>query len=183
MDSRAKTEHAKDAASAVCLWHTSSRGRRQAKVCSREAGRNLRRGPLSGLGRGRRFRTATSVARRRRSPRSATRRPQLGRPWEPHYIYTGAFLIVLIVAESLRGARFTRTALVLAFVLAVVALVGNIRAFDGGEADLRAASTTVKAELGALQLIRATASPTLVLDPQWAPQIQPAPYFAFLAGS
>jgi hypothetical protein len=50
-------------------------------------------------------------------------------------------------------------------------------------ADLRAASTTVKAELGALQLIRATASPTLVLDPQWAPQIQPAPYFAFLAGS
>jgi hypothetical protein len=40
---------------------------------------------------------------------------------------------VLIVAESLRGARFTRTALVLAFVLAVVALVGNIRAFDGGE--------------------------------------------------
>src|SRR6478672_10109421 len=46
MDSRAKTEHVKDAASAVCLWHTSSRGRRQAKVCSREAGRNLRRGAL-----------------------------------------------------------------------------------------------------------------------------------------
>ena len=46
-------------------------------------------------------------------------RAQLGRPWESHYVYTGAILIVLIVAESLRGTRFTRTALVLAFVLAV----------------------------------------------------------------
>ncbi len=107
-------------------------------------------------------------------------RAPLGRPWESHYVYTGAILIVLIVAESLRGARFASKPLVFACVLAVLALVGNIRAFDGGEAYLHSASTTVRAELGALGLVRASASPTLVLDPKWAPQIQPAPYFAAL---
>jgi hypothetical protein len=36
LDWRAKTESAKDAASDACLWHVSERGRRPAKVCSRQ---------------------------------------------------------------------------------------------------------------------------------------------------
>ncbi len=108
-------------------------------------------------------------------------RAHLVRPWEPHYIYTGAVLIVLILAESLRGTRLTQRTLPLAGGIALLALVGNIRAFDGGETYLRTASTAVSAELGALQLARTVAPPGLVLDQHWAPQIQAGPYFAAVA--
>jgi hypothetical protein len=104
-------------------------------------------------------------------------RAQFGQPWLSRYIYTGAVLMVLIMVESVRGARPNRATVAAVAVLAVLALVGNLRAFNGGESYLGGGSRMVAGELSALQLARATAPPSLVLDPHYAPQIIAGPYF------
>ena len=105
-------------------------------------------------------------------------RAELGDPSASKYVYTGAVLLLLLLIESLRGLPAGRTTVLVVAVLAAVSLVGNVRAFSSGRSWLNTGSRTAAAELGALQLARATAPAALVLDPQWAPQIIAGSYFA-----
>jgi hypothetical protein len=105
-------------------------------------------------------------------------RAGISQPYLSTYAYASAILIVLVVVESCRGLRARLTPLAIVGALAAVALVGNLRAFNGGERYLHTGSRTVDAELGALTLARATAPATLVLDPIYGPQIVAGGYFA-----
>ncbi len=105
-------------------------------------------------------------------------RARHGQPWASRYVYSGVVLLVLIIAESARGARLTVPTLAVAGLLGVLALIGNISALDGGAGYLRTGSRTVSAELGALELARNVVPQTFVLDPRWAPQVIAGPYFA-----
>jgi hypothetical protein len=104
-------------------------------------------------------------------------RAQLGDPDAPRYIYAGAVLIVLILAETFRGFRFTGRGVVLASLIALFAVAGNLRALGTGENFLRLASRQVSSELTALELARPTASPAFKIDPHYAPQIIAGLYF------
>ena len=105
-------------------------------------------------------------------------RANLGEPSASRYVYTGAILVLLILAEAFRGVQLSPKALGVAAAVVLFALAGNLRALGRGEASLRTASRVVKAELGALQLARRTAAPGLVLDPHYAPQVIAGQYFA-----
>ena len=105
-------------------------------------------------------------------------RAALGQPYASRYVYSGAVLLALIIAESCRGVRLSAPALAVAGVVGTLALIGGVNAFDGGEDYLHAGSQTVSAELGALQLARGVVAPGFVLDPRWAPQVIAGPYFA-----
>jgi len=105
-------------------------------------------------------------------------RNESGLPWASHYVYIGAVLIVLVLAESLRGARLPATMLLVVVGLALLATIGNVRAFARNVDFLRASARAVRSELGALRLARATAPPNLVLDSYYTPQVEAGPYFA-----
>jgi hypothetical protein len=104
-------------------------------------------------------------------------RAALGQPYASRYVYSGVALLVLIIAESARGARLAGPTLAIAGIVGALALIGNISAFDGAMDYLRTGSRTVTAELGALELARDVVPSTFVLDPHWAPQVIAGPYF------
>ena len=105
-------------------------------------------------------------------------RAALGQPYASRYVYSGAVMLTLIIAESCRGLRLSAPVLAAAGVVGALALIGNISAFDGGEDYLHTGSQTVSAELGALELARGVVAPGFVLDARWAPQVIAGPYFA-----
>ncbi len=108
----------------------------------------------------------------------AVGRAQLGDPGASRYIYTGAALLLLLVLESLRGVRVDRWSATAVTAVSALALIGNLRAFSPGEAELYVGSRSEAAELTALQLIRSRVPPGFVLDPHWGPQIIAAAYFS-----
>jgi hypothetical protein len=105
-------------------------------------------------------------------------RGQLGTPWLSRYVYPGAVFLLLILLELFRGIQPPSWALLGVCVLSGASLIGNLRALNSGEGVLFAASRTVAAELGGLQLARAVAPSNLILDPIWAPWIIAHEYFA-----
>ncbi len=105
-------------------------------------------------------------------------RAQLGLPSSTRYIYTGVILIVLIFAEVVRDASVSPRALGIAGVIALFALVANIRLLTDGENSLRTASRIVSAELGALLVAGRIAPAGLVVDPAYAPQLFAGQYSA-----
>lgn len=105
-------------------------------------------------------------------------RAAIGEPYLSTYIYTGVVMIVLIAAEACRGTEPGAKTTAFAALLALLALLGNLQAMNGGESYLHTGSRTVTAELTALQLARATAPAGLVLDPVYGPQVLAGPYFA-----
>jgi hypothetical protein len=105
-------------------------------------------------------------------------RAQLAPASAGQYVYTGVVLIVLILAEALREVHVSPRALGIAGVVALFALVGNIRLLTDNENSLRTASRIVPAELGALQVARGIAPAGLVVDPDYAPQLFAGQYFA-----
>jgi hypothetical protein len=82
-----------------------------------------------------------------------------------------------VVAESLRGVRVRPVGLVLAAVVSVVALVGNLEAMGSGEALLHGVDATVRAELAALELARPLAPPQFHIDLARAPVVVAIYYF------
>jgi hypothetical protein len=104
-------------------------------------------------------------------------RAQLGDATAPRYVYTGVVFILLVVAESLRGVRVRPVGLVLASVVSVVALVGNLEAMSSGEAFLHDVDATVRAELAALELARPLAPPQFHVDLARAPVVVAYYYF------
>jgi hypothetical protein len=105
-------------------------------------------------------------------------RAQLGEPTASRYMYTGAVLIALILAETARGIRFGPRELGIAALVALIALAGNIRAMTNGEASLRAGSVTVRSELTTMSEIRSTVPGALFIDEKWMPGITAGEYFA-----
>ncbi len=105
-------------------------------------------------------------------------RAQLGAPSSTRYIYTGVILIVLILAEVVRGSPVSSRALWAVGVVALFALVANIHLLTVGENSLRNASRIVSAELGALQAVPRIAPAGLIVDPTYAPQVFSGQYFS-----
>ncbi len=104
-------------------------------------------------------------------------RAQLGEPTAPRYIYTGAILIVLILAEAWRGARPGPWPLAVAAVAILVSLAGNIRVLNQAAQFLRQSSRVSRAEFGALELTRGFVSPAFVVDAHYMPGVIAGPYF------
>jgi hypothetical protein len=98
-------------------------------------------------------------------------RAQLSDPSASRYVYVGAVFIVLIAVEAMRTITITMRLIIVGVVVSLIALAGNIRAFDDGEGILSASSVQVQAELGALSVAQRTAPAGLVLDAHFAPQI------------
>jgi hypothetical protein len=92
------------------------------------------------------------------------------------YVYTGALLIVLILAEAFRGTRLDGRGIVIVSLIALIASAGNISKLAGSAGFLRSASSRVSAELGALQLARQTVPRRLGLDSGYAPVVFAGPY-------
>ncbi|MDQ6605749.1 MAG: hypothetical protein M3Z06_04285 [Actinomycetota bacterium] len=105
-------------------------------------------------------------------------RAQLGEPMASRYIYTGAVLIALILAEAARGVGFGRRELAVALIVALFALAGNLRAMTTGEHQIGLGSATVRAELTVMTQIRAAVPKALFIDQTWMPGITAGEYFA-----
>jgi len=99
-------------------------------------------------------------------------------PNAARYVYVGAVFLVLIGLEALRLVRIPPAALAVGVVVSLFALAGNLRYLSDGEGELRAGSQTSRAELGALDLIRHTVSPALLIDQHYMPVMSAGEYFA-----
>jgi hypothetical protein len=105
-------------------------------------------------------------------------RAGMGTPGATRYVYTSAILLVLFLAEMLRGSSLTAGQLGVAGLFLVFAVAGNIRTLNAAEGALKLATQRVSAELGALEVSRATAPPELVVDARYAPVLIAGPYLA-----
>ncbi len=110
---------------------------------------------------------------------TAIARAPLGEPGASRYVYVGAVLALLAGGELARGWRppRVRETVLLALLVALVAPAGLLKLREGGRM-YRANTRTVAIELGAAQLARGVAPPTAQPDPELAPQLTLAAYFA-----
>jgi hypothetical protein len=99
---------------------------------------------------------------------TAVARSTISQPEASRYIYLGAVVIVLVGVELVRDVPIEPRAIALASVVVALCAITGMTALHNGALGLRATSTTVTAELGALELAAAKAPP--------APQIQAGPY-------
>jgi hypothetical protein len=99
-------------------------------------------------------------------------------PDASRYVYVGSVFLLLIGVEALRRFRVRPAALVVGALVALFALAGNLHELSGGEGEFRAGSQTSRAELGALDLIRATVSPSILIDQHYMPAATVEQYFA-----
>jgi hypothetical protein len=101
----------------------------------------------------------------------AVARSTISIPEESRYIYLGAVLIVLIGVELLRGVAIApRTSALAALVVGACTLAG-LPLLQMGSSHLRGISSTVTAELGALEIAAAYAPPEYRPDPMYAPPV------------
>ena len=99
-------------------------------------------------------------------------------PTDSRYVYFGAVLIVLVLAEVVAAPRVTaRAGAVLAFVLAIAA-VANYGALRDASRTLQDRSAYLAAELGALELAGRDVDPAFRPSEKWAPEITAGRYFA-----
>ena len=98
----------------------------------------------------------------------------LAPPYSSRYVYMGAFFLVLIGVELLRGVRVSPTAgLVLGIVLAA-GIVSHAGVFRDAQRHLRANATILTSNLGAIELARDHVAPTYEVGPY----LTAGPYFA-----
>jgi hypothetical protein len=106
-------------------------------------------------------------------------RAQLNEPAAIRYLYPGAVLLILVLAELLRRARsaaWPAGRVVAICLFAAIAVDANIAALPG-VGFLRTAAANVRAELTAVEIAAPAAAPDIVLDPS-QPQIRPPAYLA-----
>jgi hypothetical protein len=92
-------------------------------------------------------------------------------------LYPGALFVLLIGVELARGARIGRAALALAALAAALIVAVNIGDLHRGAERLRHFTDFVAAELGALELARASVSSEFRPDPVLAPWVSAGTYF------
>lgn len=109
---------------------------------------------------------------------TAVTRADHGEPAASRYIYIGAVFIMLIAAEARLGAGVRGGWLALSGILIASALVGNLNVLRGGEGGLRAADSSVRASLAAVQIAAPVVSPAFEAEPTNAPQLTAGPYLA-----
>lgn len=84
------------------------------------------------------------------------------------YMYAGAALMLLLLAELLRGVRFGRTALLAGGAVTVVAIVLNLGPLNDGRDWLREQTVLTRADLAALEIAQRTVEPGFSLTPEVA---------------
>jgi hypothetical protein len=107
---------------------------------------------------------------------TAVARSTISQPEASRYVYLGAIVIVLTGVELLRGVQITARATALASAVVAACAVTGLTALHDGSTNLRSISTTVTAELGALELAHAYAPSGYQLDAHLAPQITAGSY-------
>ena len=85
-------------------------------------------------------------------------------PESSRYQYVGVVFALLVAAELLREVRLSRGALAIVIVVAAAAIVGNVQLLHDAYLSYRATSQLEKADLGAVELARATVEPGFVLS-------------------
>jgi len=107
---------------------------------------------------------------------TALSRAQLHEPNASRYLYPSAVMIILVVAELLRGVRFRPAPVVLLAAALVVASIYNLQSLHDGANGLRNTDAVVAAELAAVELEKATVPADFRPDTSRAPQISAGPY-------
>ncbi|HEY2055923.1 MAG TPA: hypothetical protein VGH14_18470 [Solirubrobacterales bacterium] len=82
------------------------------------------------------------------------------------YTYVCAFFALLIIVELLAGLRFSRRALIIIAVAALLAIGPNLAQMQTGSAFLREQSVFTRADLAALEISRNTVDPAFTLGSQ-----------------
>lgn len=108
---------------------------------------------------------------------TALTRGQLGEPGASRYLYPGGLFLLLITVEVLAGLRLQPWMAVIP-VLLVPAIVANVQLLHNGALGLRSVSTTVRAELGAVEIERRYVARDFRPDTQLMPQVTAGPYLA-----
>ena len=113
---------------------------------------------------------------------TALSRAQLNDPDASRYLYPGAVLVVLVVAELARDVRLRPAAWVVVGLLVGGAALSGYGALRDGAAHLQDWSSYLRAELGALQLAGTTVDPNYQPDPLRAPDIRTGQYLDAIRG-
>lgn len=88
--------------------------------------------------------------------------------YSSRYQYVGAAFVLLLAAELLRGMQPRRQALIAAGAVTVFAVASNLVPLREGKDWLRAQTVLTRSDLGAVEIARRSAEPTLVLTPEVA---------------
>jgi hypothetical protein len=108
-------------------------------------------------------------------------RAQYNEPAASRYIYPGAVLLILVVAEILRGYVIPLPALAALAVLTVFSIAGNMGTLRDAANGQRNTDASVDAALAVTELERAHVPGSFRPDPVRAPQVTAARYFAATA--
>lgn len=116
---------------------------------------------------------------------TAASRANIEQPETSRYTYLGAVIVLLALAELLRGMRPRGRVLVLAVLIAGLGVAQNLTALSAGGRFLRATSDSVRAEFAAVELQRERVPPEYELDARLMPQVRAGQYLRLIddAGS
>lgn len=109
---------------------------------------------------------------------TAITRAGFDEPAASRYLYVGAVFVWLVLLEVGVGPRPRPAWLGLGALIAAAALLSNLHVLRAGERGLRAADTTVKAALAAVDVAAPVVSPAFVPAPTDAPQLTAGGYRA-----
>jgi hypothetical protein len=84
------------------------------------------------------------------------------------YMYVGAVLVLLLVADLLRGVRLGRAAVVVGGVVTIAAVASNLVPLRDGKEWLRDQTVLTRSDLAAIEIARRTVEPGFNLTPEVA---------------
>jgi hypothetical protein len=88
--------------------------------------------------------------------------------WSSRYLYAGAALLLLIVADLLAGTRPGRRALLVAGIVTAVAAASNLVPLRDGHDFLESQTVLTRADLAAIEIAQRTVDPSFGLTPEVA---------------
>jgi hypothetical protein len=103
-------------------------------------------------------------------------------PEQTRYLYPGAVLVLLLVAEALRGVKFSRTGVIALFGVVVLSLAANLRALNDARVELNDFTVHARADLAMIELSRSHVNPGLSLADA-SPDLNDPVNFPVYAGS
>lgn len=112
---------------------------------------------------------------------TALSRGQLGDPGASRYVYVGAVVIVLLIAE-LVPIRAARTVAIAGLVLGLVSAWATADIMRAGAGSLRLAGEIVGAEIAVVEALRQEVAADYVMDPVYAPGLEAGAYLDAVDG-